>query len=93
MQAFVTAFQKKYNEVPDAMAILGYDSMKLMVDAIKRANSTEGPKIREALAATKDFPGAAGKITINDKRNADKPIVVVQVKDGKFKFVTAIAHK
>ena len=92
--AFVEAYKKKYNgEIPDAMAILGYDALKLMVDAIKRANGTDGQKIRDALAATKDFPGAAGKITINEKRNADKPIVVVQVKDGKFSYVTSIEPK
>jgi len=38
--------------------------MKLMADAIQRAGSTEGSKIRDALAATKNFPGAAGAITI-----------------------------
>jgi branched-chain amino acid transport system substrate-binding protein len=40
--------------------------MKLMADAIKRAGSTDGAKIRDALAATKDFPGASGVITIDE---------------------------
>jgi branched-chain amino acid transport system substrate-binding protein len=94
VQAFVQAYKKKYNgEVPDAMAVLGYDAMKMMADAIKRAGGTDGQKIRDALAATKDFPGAGGKITINEKRNADKPIVVVQVKDKQFKYVTSIEPK
>ena len=94
VKAFVDAYRKKYNgEVPDAMAILGYDALKLMVDAIKRAGGTDGQKVRDALAATKDFPGAGGKITINEKRNADKPIVVVQVKGGKFNYVTSIEPK
>jgi branched-chain amino acid transport system substrate-binding protein len=88
---FVAAYKAKYNnEVPDAMAILGYDAMKLMVDAIKRAGSTEGPKIRDALAATKDFPGAAGSITIDQDRNAKKPIVIVGIDNGKLHFVAAV---
>jgi len=91
VKAFVEAFKAKYNgEVPDAMAILGYDAMKLMVDAIKRAGSTDGSKIRDALAATKDFAGAAGSITIDADRNAKKPIVIVGIKDGKLKFETAV---
>lgn len=88
---FIEAYKKKYNgKVPDAMAILGYDAMKLLADAIKRAGGTDAKAIRDALAATKDFPGAAGNITIDDKRNANKPIVVVQVKNGTFNYVTSI---
>lgn len=87
---FVAAFKAKYNEIPDAMAILGYDAMKLMADAIKRAGSTDGSKIREALAATKDFTGAAGNITIDANRNAKKPIVVVGIENGKIHFVAAV---
>ena len=91
VKAFVEAFKAKYNgEVPDAMAILGYDAMKLMVDAIKRAGSTDGAKIRDALAATKNFPAAAGDITIDADRNAKKPIVIVGIRDGKLKFETAV---
>jgi branched-chain amino acid transport system substrate-binding protein len=94
VQQFVEAYKKKYGgKVPDAMAILGYDAMKLMADAITRAGNTEGPKIRDALAATKDFPGASGKITIDANRNANKPAVVVQIKDGKFKYVTEVQPK
>ena len=94
VRQFVEAYKKKYNgKVPDAMAVLGYDAMKMLADAIKRAGSTDGKAIRDALAATKDFPGVAGKITINEQRNADKPIVVVQVKDGQFRYVTTIEPK
>ena len=42
--------------------------------------------IRDAIATTKDFPGATGNITINAERNADKAIVIVQVKDKKFTY-------
>lgn len=88
---FVAAFKaRNNNEVPDAMAILGYDAMKLMADAIKRAGSTEGPKIRDALASTRDFPGAAGSITIDKDRNAKKPIVIVGIDNGKLHFVAAV---
>ncbi|HSZ59150.1 MAG TPA: ABC transporter substrate-binding protein [Tepidisphaeraceae bacterium] len=91
VKEFVAAFKAKYNgEVPDAMAILGYDAMKLMVDAIKRAGSTEGPKIRDALTATKDFPGAAGNITIDKDRNAKKPIVIVGIDNSKLHFVASV---
>ena len=91
-KAFVEAYKKRYSgKVPDAMAALGYDSAGILADAIKRAASTDGQKIRDALAATKDYEGATGKITINQDRDATKPAVILQVKDGKFKYVETIA--
>jgi branched-chain amino acid transport system substrate-binding protein len=91
MKTFVAAYQKKYHgKTPDAMAMLGYDSAKILVDAIKRAGSTDGDKIRKALSETKDFPGVTGKITIDADRNATKPMVILQVVGGKLKLVETI---
>ena len=59
-----------------------------MFDAIKRANSLDGAAIRDALAATKEFPGVTGKVTFNENRDAVKPIVMIKIKDGG-KFVVA----
>jgi branched-chain amino acid transport system substrate-binding protein len=91
VEKFVHDFEAKYGEAPDGMAALGYDSAMLLADAIKRASSTDGPKIRDALAATKDFPGMAGNITIDAQRNATKPLVILQIKDGKFHLAQKIA--
>ncbi len=90
VKAFVDAFRKKYNRTPDAMAILGYDAMRLMADAIGRAGSTDPSKIRDALAATKDFPGASGRITIDKDRNAQKPIVILRYEGGQQKYITSV---
>src|SRR5262249_42360302 len=57
VQKFVADYKAKYGKTPDAMAVLGYDAMKMMADAIRRAGSTDGEKIRDALATTRDFPG------------------------------------
>lgn len=90
--AFVEAYKKRYNgKVPDAMAALGYDSAMFLADAIKRAGTTEGPKLRDALAATKEFDAVTGKMAMNAQRDAVKAAVILQVKDGKFKFVETVA--
>jgi branched-chain amino acid transport system substrate-binding protein len=90
--AFVEAYKKRYNgKLPDAMAALGYDSAMILADAIKRAGSTEGAKIRDALAATKDYEAVTGKITINAQRDAEKSAVILQVKGGKFSYIETIA--
>jgi len=96
VKKFVETYKAAYKnpdgspKVPDAMAILGYDSMRLMTDAIKRAGSTEGRKIRDALAATKDFPGASGNITIDENRNAKKAVVILKIENGKFRYMARI---
>jgi branched-chain amino acid transport system substrate-binding protein len=91
VQKFVEAYKAKYNgKTPDAMAILGYDAMRLMADAIKRAGSDKPRAIRDALAKTKDFPGASGTITMDADRNAKKPIVVLKIENGKTHFISSI---
>ena len=93
---FVAAYQQRWKngegtpKLPDAMAALGYDSAMILADAIKRAGSTEGSKIRAALAATKDFDGVTGKTTINAQRDATKSAVILQVKNGAFHFVETV---
>src|SRR5437762_4120628 len=89
---FVKKFQAKYHEVPDAMAALGYDSAMVLFEAIKRAGTTEGPKLRDAIAATKDHQGITGKITLDEKRNAPKAAVILTVQNGKFKFVETVTQ-
>lgn len=87
---FVDAFQAKYNETPSAMAALGYDAYMLVVDAIERANSFNSEDIRNAIAATKDFPGVTGSITINETGDAVKDAVVLEVQDGAFKYLATV---
>lgn len=91
IESFVKAFQAKFGgETPDAMAALGYDSAMVLVDAIRRAGSTDGAKVREALAATKDFPCVTGKTTLDAQRNASKAAVIITVENGKFKYLETI---
>jgi branched-chain amino acid transport system substrate-binding protein len=90
IQKFVGDYKTRYGAVPDALAGLGYDSAMVLFDAIRRSNSTEGPQIREAIAQTKDYSGVTGKITIDQNRNAIKPAVVLEVKDGKLQYVETI---
>jgi branched-chain amino acid transport system substrate-binding protein len=89
--AFVKAYRDTYHEDPDAMVALGYDALKLLADAMKRAGTSDPAKVNAAIAATKDFPGVTGKITLDEHRNPTKPAVMLQVKDGKFAYVETIA--
>jgi branched-chain amino acid transport system substrate-binding protein len=82
VKKFVTDYKARFGSLPDALAATAYDAAKIMFDAIKRSSSLEGPAIRDALAATKEFPGVTGTVTFNKDRDAVKPIVMIEIKDG-----------
>ncbi|MEI6562515.1 MAG: ABC transporter substrate-binding protein [Verrucomicrobiota bacterium] len=87
VQGFIQKYKAKYGLAPDCQAALGYDTVRLVAQAIQRAGSTDSAAIRDAVAATKDFAGVTGKITIDAGRNASKPAVVQTIGGGGFKFV------
>jgi branched-chain amino acid transport system substrate-binding protein len=91
VQSFVKSYQAKFNETPDAMAALGYDSAMMLADAIKKTGSTDCTKIRDALAAETDFAGVTGNITMDANRNASKPAVILEIKNGAFQYVETVA--
>jgi branched-chain amino acid transport system substrate-binding protein len=90
-KSFVQKYRAKYGAVPDDMAALGYDSAMILVEAIKRAGSTESKKLRDAIAATKDFKGITGSITLDDQRNASKSAVILTIANGGYKFLQSVA--
>lgn len=91
VQEFITKYKAKFGGVPDSLAALGYDSARVVIDALKRAPDASGPALRDAIAQTKDFPGVAGTITLDANRNPVKPAVVLKVEGGKFKYVDTVS--
>ena len=91
VQNFVSKFKAKYNEEPDDMAALGYDSAMILVNAIKKAGTTDEPKLRDAIAATKGYEGVTGVISLDAQRNAEKPAVIQTIKGKDFQFVETVA--
>ena len=90
-KAFVEAHKKRFNgKVPDAMAALGYDSVMVLADAMKRAGTTDGEKVKTALAATKDFQAVTGNITMNADRDVEKAMVILQIQNGAFKYLETV---
>jgi branched-chain amino acid transport system substrate-binding protein len=90
VQKFIAAYKAAYGSVPDSLAALGYDAAMVAVDAIKRAPSFDRAAIRDAIATTKNYHGVTGSITLDDKRNATKSAVVLEVGKGKTKYVDTI---
>lgn len=90
IQKFVADYNGRYSKRPDALAALGYDAMRVLADAIKRGGTTNGPKLRDAIAQTQNFPGVTGTISLDAKRNAVKSAVVLKLQDQKFVYQETI---
>jgi branched-chain amino acid transport system substrate-binding protein len=90
-EKFLEAFKEEYpDREPAAVTALGYDAYILILDAIERAGSADPAAIRDALAETKGFEGAAGVITLDENGDAVKDAVIKTVKDGKFVFMDVV---
>ena len=91
IQKFVADYKALYNGLPpDAIAALGYDSLRVLADAISRAGTTESTKLRDAIAATSNFASVTGNISLDAERNAVKPAVVLELQNGKFLYKETI---
>lgn len=91
IQKFVHDYRQRYGNVtPDAHAALAYDALRFLAEAIQRAGTTEGPKLRDALAQTKNFAGVTGIISMDAGRNAVKPAVILELRDGKYIYKETI---
>ena len=90
VRKFVHSYEAKYHVAPDALAALWYDGATIVCEAIQRASSTDGAKVRDALASTKNFEGVTGRISIDENRNASKPGVVLTVENGQVKMVQQV---
>jgi len=91
VQSFLTKYKAAYGGIPDSLAALGYDAANVAIHAMQQAPDLSGPSIRAAIAQTKDFPGVAGTITLDENRNPVKPAVVLQVGSGKNKYIATIS--
>lgn len=94
---FVEGYKKELGDkepIIPAVAALGYDAYLLVLDAIERAGTTDGPAIKDALNATKDFEGVTGIINFTEEGDADKNMAVIKtVKDGKFVYIDTVEVK
>ena len=86
IKKFITDYKTEYGNDPEnAFAALGYDTVYLLADAIKRAGSTDSAAVKAAIEGTKDFKGITGAITFSaDSHVPQKGVTVIAIKGGKF---------
>lgn len=91
VKKFVADYRARYGADPDGIAALSYDATRMLAAAIARAGSTEGKRIRDALASTRDFEGVTGTITMDADRNPIKPLMILKVEGGRLRFAESVA--
>ena len=89
-EIFLKEYRAAYGKEPASVTALGYDAYLVILDAIKRAGSLDRVAIRDAIAETADFPGAAGMISLDATGDAVKSAVIKQVKDGTFVYLATV---
>jgi branched-chain amino acid transport system substrate-binding protein len=88
LNALTAHYGDKALGMMDAGNATEYDALNVLVDAVRRAGSLDRSAIREALAATQDFPGASGSISFQGERDPAKAIVVLRITSDGAVFVT-----
>ncbi|MDR0388091.1 MAG: ABC transporter substrate-binding protein [Treponema sp.] len=89
-ETFLREYRSRYNKEPAAVTALGYDGYLVALDAVKRAGSVDPQKIRDAIAVTQGFVGAAGTVTLDANGDATKSAFIKSVQGGKFVFKTIV---
>ena len=86
VQAFIKEYRERYGMEPDMVGASNYDAFMIITDAIERAGTTDAHKVKDAIAALKNFDGVTGVITgFTEIGEVIKPVQVQIVKDGVFR--------
>jgi branched-chain amino acid transport system substrate-binding protein len=92
-KAFVAKIKAKYNSDPYLQTWGGYDAIRIIADAIKKANSTDGEKIKDAIEGM-TFTNVMGKkVTFDDHNSAGHWVVLQTVKDKKVAVADVVPVK
>ncbi len=88
------SYKKKYNSEPEAYAAYGYESAKVILNAINKVCKNDRVAIRDAVLATKDFNGVLGNWSFDV--NGDTSLTTMSgnvVKNGKWEFVSVLKNE
>jgi len=87
---WVKKYREKFGQTPDALGTLVYDATNMLLEAIREAGSDDPGRIRDALASLKGFEGVTGKFTMDENGDPIKSAVIIQIRDGKQKFLQVV---
>ena len=83
---FVANYLSKYEIAPEPWAAQSYATLYILANAIDTAESTDAAAIRDALAATRDFPTILGNFSFDANGEAMYAPIVLRVTDGELRL-------
>lgn len=86
VQQFVSKYEQRHGKKPEATAALGYDALHIWANAARRANTIDRKAVRDQIAATKDYQGVSGTISMGADRNPIKPVAMIKIENGRMNF-------
>ncbi|MET0553733.1 MAG: ABC transporter substrate-binding protein [Vicinamibacteria bacterium] len=88
---FTAAFTKKYGVPPDAGSALGYDCVRLLVHAMRRAGSAVPDDVAREVHALTGWKGVTGTFSFDERGDIPgKSVVMSTVRDGAFTYLTTL---
>ena len=87
---WVKKYKEKFQQTPDALGTLAYDATNMLLEAIRKANSGDPGKIRDALASLSGFEGVTGKFTMDENGDPIKSAVIIRIQGGKQRFLQVV---
>ncbi|HOJ43222.1 MAG TPA: ABC transporter substrate-binding protein [Syntrophorhabdaceae bacterium] len=90
VQDYLKTYEKRFKIQPDMVGASAYDAFMIICDAIKRAKSTKGPDIRDAIANIKNYNALTGQIKSFVKGEVVKDVQVQIVKNGRFRYLGVV---
>jgi len=94
---FIDRYKKEYGYVPDDVAALTWDSIRIVQQAVEDCGTLTGDIkkdrqcVRDALAKIKEFDGITGKMTFTEDGDPIKCAVIVRISDaGEFEFYKSV---
>lgn len=90
VRRFIEDYEAKYKVGADMVAASTYSAIQVAAGALAKAGPDDGTKIRDAIAAMKDFPTAVGRLTFNSLGEVYKAAQIQVIKDGKFHHFATI---
>lgn len=89
---FQNAFKRKYDQYPDVFSVLGYDTMLVLADALKRVEKMDPESVKNALEATKNVRAITGPISIKLDHTTEKSMFIIEFKDGVQTYKTRMSN-
>jgi len=88
---YIRSYQERYGKPPSPFGGYAFDAFNMLAEAIKRANSVDHGKVRDAIEATRSFAGTGGVFTMSaqDHMGLDASAFrIAEVRGGVWRLAT-----